>query len=88
MDSWFKFSPVSAVHKRILGRKRNPVSQLSKFLDYNANKKTLLKPIDQIDHCHKHECFLKIAAQSLAGTGLVITAGCLQKILSENIGSR
>ena len=57
MDGWFKFTPVSAVHKGVIGRKRKPVSRLTKRLQHNADKKSSLPPIDQIDHCCKHECF-------------------------------
>ena len=57
MDGWFKFTPVSAVQKGVIGRKWKPVSRLSRHLDHNAEKKKSLTPIDQIDHCCKHKCF-------------------------------
>jgi len=57
MDGWFKFTPVSAVQKGDIGRKRKPISRLSRRLDHNAEKKQTLTPIDQIDHCCKYQCF-------------------------------
>ena len=57
MDGWFKFTPVSAVQKGVIGRKRKPVSRLSRRLDHNAEKKKTLTPIDHIDHCCKYQCF-------------------------------
>ena len=56
MEGWFKFT-LDEIHQGVLGRKRKPVSRLSKWFDNNANKKNSLTPIDEIDHCCKHECF-------------------------------
>ena len=57
MDGWFKFTPVNEIHQGVPGRKRKPVSRLSKKLDHNSNKKNTLAPVDEIDHCCKRECF-------------------------------
>ena len=57
MDGWFKLTPGSAVQKGVAGRKRKPFSLLSRRLDHNAEKKNSLTPIDEIDHCCKHNCF-------------------------------
>ena len=57
MDGWFKFTPVSAVHKGTLGRKKKPVSRLTTKMNHNTKKKGALLPIDQIDHCCKVHCF-------------------------------
>ena len=38
MDGWFKFTPVSAVQKGVIGRKRKLVSRLSRRLDHNAER--------------------------------------------------
>jgi len=57
MDGWFKFTPVNEIHQGVPGRKRKPVSRLSKKLDHNSNKKNTLAPVAEIDHCCKRECF-------------------------------
>ena len=59
MDTWFKFTPVAAVHKGVLGRKRKPESRLTKKLRNNSDKINSLQPLDQIDNCCRHECYKK-----------------------------
>ena len=57
MDSWFKFTPVAAVHRGVLGRKCKAKNRLTKQLRHNSDKVNSLQPLNEIDKCCRHECY-------------------------------
>ena len=86
MEGWFKFT-LDEIHQGVLGRKRKPVSRLSKWFDNNANKKNFLTPIDDIDHCCKRKCF-KLNTICCSYSTFTITIGRSQRTLRGNNGKK